>query len=117
MPKARPSKRCAPATKPPWAQAELDFCRELHIPSHVICLMCLGLEAVMFGLFTLIMLWDQMDTALHDSGFLDMRIKEEEVVSCRLANLEYIFGKMSIAWVLPIRPQRVPQRSQAPKDV
>lgn len=64
--------------------------------------MILGMEAVLFGLFTIIMMWDQVSSIFENTPYIDRLQNRRGAKRAKMASLEIVFGEpLSWRWLLP----------------
>lgn len=79
-------------------------CDGIQDPTAVLALMMLMLFALLFGIFTMVMLFEQLTSIFEDvttiESFKGSHAKKDQ----QLARLSRYFGPMSMWWLVPTRP-------------
>eukprot|EP00049_Salpingoeca_infusionum_P002533 m.57819 g.57819 ORF g.57819 m.57819 type:complete len:254 (-) comp11634_c0_seq1:48-809(-) len=70
----------------------------------IIAASTVGVEAIMFGLFTLIMGCDQFSSIFSDQTTIEKMKEVHNDESCSLGNFSEVFGRPSVFWCLPTAP-------------
>jgi len=84
-------------------KSEWRECSSFSPPATVILLLFLIFEALLFAIFTLIMLGTQLNAILNDETGIEQLKKEEArwAKKSRWKSIQSVFGRFSIAWLSP----------------